>query len=300
MQDSIQAAPVRKHSTPWSLTFINYSNDNHDQTRRNLNLINRHCSKVAHQPKRISLRKTRAIVLGGLLSAHVTPQSKPRFVPGRSLLVTSDQEFDHEDAEGTESSHIEQLQGRDGRFAPDIQALTYKIYPSTDYFSRVPIVRRGHVQIAFEYFIHEYAPRVKKTLPRQLAVKSSDPGSNPSPISGFDTFVQVLSQDAMLFEQMVAYLLLIKSVCKHASNRMTPEMLHHSNRSLGRLRERLQGGETGEAVIMTIVTLAAIHLTCGEYAAMDAHVRALRNLVALAGGYANIGWDGLLELRIKQ
>ena len=80
---------------------------------------------------------------------------------------------------------------------------------------------------------------------------------------------------------------------------MTGAVLYHLNRSLVRLRDRLQT-DTSDALVMTIIVLAKTFLTCGEYKAAGIHIKALKRVVVLRGGYDKLGWDGFVGLKAQQ
>jgi hypothetical protein len=53
--------------------------------------------------------------------------------------------------------------------------------------------------------------------------------------SRFNTYVQVLLQDEMMFEQMIASSLTVQFADEDAKAHMMPQILYHSNRSVKRL-----------------------------------------------------------------
>jgi hypothetical protein len=111
-------------------------------------------------------------------------------------------------------------------------------------------------------------------------------------------------QDAMVFEQTMAYSLTMRSVLMNLPTRMTPPILHYSTRASARLRDRLKSPHKDDhnigAIIMTTHLLAATHLACGEYDTAVAHAKGLRVIVTMQGGYSKLGWNGHLEMKAKQ
>lgn len=277
------------------LTFINYSHNERDRNSE-LILINTHCSKGSlpqrhtdHPEKRatIFIRPPRNPWVHAASTSYDTTSDEC------SLLVTLDRDSNELVEEGGKLEtrprppELCKRRSRSKYAAPQrsIQAES----PPMDSFGPLPIESKGVAPNAFEFFAHVYAP---------LFINSS---SQPV-IAGFQTCVQVLLQDAMLFEQMMAYCLAMQSMDQDVFTRMTAPILRYSNRSVMRLRERLESDQdnNNEVVIMTIITLAATYLTCGEYETVGIHVKALRRIIALQGGHRKLGWGGFLELKAKQ
>ena len=158
-------------------------------------------------------------------------------------------------------------------------------------FSSIPIDSTSHITGAFEFFKHGYLPVVLKLQRSSLS-------------AGFRTCCQVILQDEMVFEQMMAYSMVMRSMNLPPNQRLTASTLYHSNRSVSLLRQRLQNSsqEDGlsDAVIMTIVVLIAIHRTCANYAPLSIHSQALRRIVGLRGGRHKLVWGGFLETQVEQ
>lgn len=274
------------------LTFINCNNDAPDR-RYNLSLINAHCSAVSHRNRRIHA-KTRAKVWKVGFVKQTAGKNKSHVAPERSLLIPEDS--------AKHRAHFQELEHVGHHYIActlkqsrlDVQSATHFGSPATDFFSRLPIKNHGQVQTAYEFFVHAYAPLITKSFASQPNGESLS--------SGFKTYMQVLLQDEMVFEQMMACSLTIQSADEDFRIHMVPQILYHSNRSVRHLRERLQSDSEGSspAVLMTIITLATTYIWCGEHDSVDAHVRALQHIVALRGGYSNLGWGGLIESRAKQ
>jgi hypothetical protein len=91
---------------------------------------------------------------------------------------------------------------------------------------------------------------------------------------------------------------------KAPEHRMTFASLRHSNRSVEQLRQRLEASHiedrTSDAVIMTIVLLVAFHVTCGDLEPWSLHMKALRRIGAVRGGYDKLGWDGFIYTKVSQ
>lgn len=108
----------------------------------------------------------------------------------------------------------------------------------------------------------------------------------------------------MVFEQMMAYQMVVRSMQDPLKDRLTPSILYYSNRSVSRLRQRLQKSnqEDGlsDGVIMTIVLLIAIHQTCVDYGPLAIRLKALRCIVSLRGGRHKLGWGGFLGTQVEQ
>jgi hypothetical protein len=148
-----------------------------------------------------------------------------------------------------------------------------------------------HNPAAFDFFKYEYLP---------VALKSQRPGMS----AGFRTCCQVILQDEMVFEQMMAYSMVVRSMNLPPKERLTASTLHYSNKSVARLRQRLQNSDPedglSDAVIMTIVLLIAIHRTCVDYEPLVIHLQALRRIVGIRGGRHKLGWGGFLETQVEQ
>jgi len=157
--------------------------------------------------------------------------------------------------------------------------------PKAGPFNPLPIESKGQVPNAFEFFKDVYAPIYAKS-------------------SGFRTCCQAVLQDAMLFEQMMAYVLVMQHMDKSPELRMSTPSLYHSNRSVMRLRQRLQSVDTDEqtsdAVVMTILLLIAFYVTCGDFEPWSLHMKALRRVTVVRGGLDKLGWDGFLATKVAQ
>jgi hypothetical protein len=99
-----------------------------------------------------------------------------------------------------------------------------------DAFGLLPIKNTGHVSIAFEFFAQGNA---------SLMTSSAHDPQRVSSVPGFQTCVQVLLRDVMLFEQMMAFSLAMQSMHKPVASRMTVLILQYSSKSVAQLRERL-------------------------------------------------------------
>ena len=152
--------------------------------------------------------------------------------------------------------------------------------------------------MAYEFFSHVFAPRITRSS------TCCQPNSKWGLISGFQTFVQVLLQDAMLFEQIMALALVMRSFDDIVTRRDPTPSLYHSKRSLKQLRQRLQSDvetdSTSDAVVMTIISLATMtFLIRGSYDTVSVYLEALQRIVAVRGGYEKLGWNGTLALKVK-
>jgi hypothetical protein len=188
------------------------------------------------------------------------------------------------------SGHDAHEESRASRGWLDLQTSTHTGSPPTDFFGLLPVKGDGDVPMAFEFFAHVYAPlKTKSSTQQQMEA------------SGFQMCVQVLLQDPMSFEQYMAYSLTMQSLHRDISTRITTPVLYHLNRSVTRLRERMNSENNNcEVVIMTIVVLGKLCLTCGQYETAGVHVNALRRIVALRGGYSSLDWNGYVGLKARQ
>jgi hypothetical protein len=154
----------------------------------------------------------------------------------------------------------------------DLQTSTHTGSPPTDYFGLLPVKGGGDVPMAFDFFALVYAPlKAKSSIQQQMEA------------SGFQMCVQVLLQDPMLFEQYMAYSHTMQSLHRDISTRMTTPVLYHSSKSVTQLPERMNSDNNNcDGVIMTIVVLAKLFLTCGQYETAGVHVNALRRIVSAA------------------
>jgi hypothetical protein len=91
-------------------------------------------------------------------------------------------------------------------------------------FSSIPIDSTSHITGAFKFFKHGYLPVVLK-----LQLSSLN--------ASFRTCCQVILQDAMVFEQMMAYFLVLRNMNPPPNERLTASTLYHSNRSVSLLRQ---------------------------------------------------------------
>ena len=158
-------------------------------------------------------------------------------------------------------------------------------------FSSIPIENTGNITIAYEFFKHVWIPVKQKS-------------QSPSASAAFRARCQVVLQDGMLFEQMMAYSLLMQNMDKSPKQRMTTSILYHSNRSLARLRQRLQSSSPdahlSDAVIMTIVLLIALHHTCADFEPLSIHLQALHRLIDLTVGQHKLEWNRFVEREVNQ
>lgn len=156
--------------------------------------------------------------------------------------------------------------------------------------SSIPIENTESITIAYEFFKHIWIPVKEKSL------KSST-------LNVFRARCQVALQDEMLFEQMMAYSLLMQNMDKPPKQRMTASILKHSNRSLMRLRQRLQSSTSdaylNDAVIQTIVLLIALHHTCADFEPLSFHLQALHELINLSVGKRKLEWNGFVEHEVN-
>ncbi|KAK5203822.1 hypothetical protein LTS13_008568 [Exophiala xenobiotica] len=157
-------------------------------------------------------------------------------------------------------------------------------------FSSIPIKTTGSVTIAYEFFKHVWIP-----------VKQQSLTSSASTV--FRARCQVMLRDEMLFEQVMAYSLLMQNMDKAPRQRMTPSILNHSNRSLMRLRQRLQSPSLdvclSDAVIQTIVLLIALHHTCADFEPVSFHLQALHQLINLSVGKRKLEWNEFVEHEVN-
>lgn len=175
-----------------------------------------------------------------------------------------------------------------------LQILIERQSPSTDSFSQLPIQKTVDIQTAFNFYAHVYAAHISAARQRNHRI----------PSSGAIMSEQVMLQDAMVFEQTMAYSLAMRSVLMNLPTRMTPPILQYSTKASARLRDRLQSPHKDDhdigAIIMTTHLLAATYLACGEYDTAVAHAKGLQSIVTMQGGYSKLGWDGHLEMKAKQ
>lgn len=292
MKRPSRPVPNRKHRR--GLVFINYSKDDRDPITK-LSLINTNSAIISHRQRRVALANIRASESRRIALAYPASELELRRPRPAPLLLTSDG-YSEEHAPYYEERHMQPVEppqhGKGGR-RPMLYTVQYESPPS-DVFGQLPIENKGYVRMAFEFYAHAYAAPL--TSNRQSNTGNSE--------SGFRTCVQVMMQDAMLFEQTMAYSLAMQSAVLNFEHRMTPAILRISTRSAARLRARLQaemeGGGDGGNIIMTIVFLAATFMACGEFSTVGVHAKALRNVVALLGGYGKLGWNGFLEMKARQ
>ena len=158
-------------------------------------------------------------------------------------------------------------------------------------FSSLPVENTGSIAIAYEFFKHVWIPLKQKS-------------QSSSASTTFRAHCQTVLQDGMLFEQMMAYSLLMQNMDKSPKQRMTTSILYHSNRSLIQLRRRLQSPSTDAylsgAVIMTIVLLIALHHTCADFQPLSVHLQALHQLIDMSVGQHKLEWNGFVEREAKQ
>jgi hypothetical protein len=280
--------------------FINYNKDDRDPTTK-LSIINKHASAISHRKKHINtLQRPEATKQTFLPRTRTAAgsQHNNRKHSGNSRFLTSDEGFDehHLLVGGLHSEHSRVGQLRKVNRTSKTPSNWNIGHPPGDAFGLLPIKADGYVPTAYEFFTQVYIP---------LVTKSAGPEHNVRAIiSGFQICIQVALQDAMLFEQFMAYSLAMRSLKKDVTTRLIGPVLYHSNRSIARLRKRLQsesyGDSTDNVVLTTIIVLTRTFLTCGEHEAVSIHVQALKRIITLRGGYSNLGWDGAVAMKAKQ
>jgi hypothetical protein len=280
--------------------FINYNKGDRDPATK-LSVINKHASVISHRKRHIKMLQRPEAAKQTFLPRTRTAagsQYNKRKHSGNSRFLTSDEGLDepHLLVGGLHSEYSRDGQLRQVNRTSKTPSNWNIGHPPGDAFGLLPIKADGHVPTAYESFTQVYIP---------LVTKSAGPEHNARAISsGFQICVQVALQDAMLFEQFMAYSLAMQSLKKDVTTRLTGPVLYHSNRSIARLRRRLQsesyGDSTDNVVLMTIVVLTRTFHTCGEHEAASIHVQALKRIITLRGGYSNLGWDGVVAMKAKQ
>lgn len=220
------------------------------------------------------------------IHGHWLARSPPRSVTSSTLQNDS---RTHDDSlDGAASCHL-----APARKASSLSALSWLLHggPRPLPFSSIPIESTRSATAAYEFWKHVWIPVKQKSL-------------SPSAFIIFRARIQVALQDEMLFDQMMAYSLLMQNMDKSPKQRMTASILHHSNRSLAQLRERLQSPNPGDrlsgAVIQTIVLLVALHHTCAEIEPLNMHLQALHHLIDLSVGQRKLEWKAFVEGEVKQ
>jgi hypothetical protein len=157
--------------------------------------------------------------------------------------------------------------------------------PKAGPFTSLPIRCKGQVSVAYEFYKTVYIP-------------------TSTAVAGYNTYCQLMLQDPMLFEQMVAFSLVIQQLDKPALQRATAPILYHLNKSIVYLRHRLSDPRLehrlSDEVVAAIVNHAFIQILCGDFESMGLHVQALRNTTHVRGGADNLGLNGYLKSRAYQ
>ena len=163
----------------------------------------------------------------------------------------------------------------------------------TDPFNALPIPGEGDVPVTFDFLAQHWAIIDMADMRR---------GSDGRPIL-YGTYFATLLNDPMLFEVMMAFCMLIQSLHRGESPKLSPEALHHVSNCVAILRERLMAnGEesTNDTVLCTIVVLGAIAVTICDFNSLKSHVTGMQRIIALRGGHENLGWDGYVATRCHQ
>lgn len=163
----------------------------------------------------------------------------------------------------------------------------------TDPFNALPIPGKGDVPVTFDFLAQHWALIDMADMRR---------GSDGRPIL-YGTYFATLLNDPMLFEVMMAFCMLIQSLHRGESPKLSPEALHHVSNCVAMLRERLMAsGEvsTNDTVLCTIVVLGAIAVTICDFKSLKSHVTGMQRIIALRGGHENLGWDGYVATRCRQ
>lgn len=280
--------------------FINFSESDRDPKNK-LSLINTHCSTISHRQRRNNRPQNTSTVPGTLLWTHAAGVKRKLFESyGTSLLEIADEDPHQRDEHNGAypQRHVTHSELKVGKKWLHIQPRTAVQSPRTNAFSLLPIEAKGHIPMAYEFFFHVFAPRITRSS------TCCQPNSTWGLVSGFQAFVQVLLQDAMLFEQIMALALVMRSFDDIVTKRDTTPSLYHSKRSLKQLRQRLQSDveadSTSDAVVMTIIGLATMtFLIRGSYDTVSVYLQALQSIVEVRGGYEKLGWNGTLALKVR-
>lgn len=266
-----------------------------------MSLINKHCSNIAVRQR----HNTRTTNASAFPRKHRQKQAvgierRPPRSHGRLLLDTTDGEphSQEEHLETHRQRHVKDSERGHGTIWPHWRPNTGVQSPQTNAFNMLPIEAKGHIPMAYEFFFQKFAPRISRSS------TCCQPNSTWGLISGFQAFIQVLLQDAMLFEQIMALALLMRSFDDIDTTRDTSPSLYHSKGPLKQLRQRLESGidsdSTSDAVVMTIVGLATMtFLIRGSLDTVNIYLQALQRIVAVRGGYDKLGWNGTLALKVR-
>src|SRR5271170_6375508 len=69
-------------------------------------------------------------------------------------------------------------------------------------------------------------------------------------------------------------------------------VLFHRGKALNLIQRKISGSEIDDALLMAICACISYDLIYSNWASVEAHLKALRLLVNLRGGLANLGWHG--------
>jgi hypothetical protein len=116
------------------------------------------------------------------------------------------------------------------------------------------------------------------------------------------TYFRLLLSDAMFFESVVAFSIVLQRRAKARDVLAAPEVIYHSQNALVALRQRLQdptSESTSDVVILTILMFCGLTHIMGDSDAYSIHVKGLRRIVPLRGGLDGDGMDKYLRRRVK-
>ena len=174
-----------------------------------------------------------------------------------------------------------------------------------DPFNTFPIPNQGHVPSAFDYC--QRAPDLIHNIANlDLVTHNWYLFSDELPqFKGREARSQLARRlfstilaDKMCFEQCIAWSLFILSINGNHDNatHLTKNTVYHANNVLVQLQDRISSNRgTEDAVLFTIISLAAFSFIADDFRSFATHAKALQHIVFLRGGYDNLGWDGYMK-----
>ncbi|KAJ9613888.1 hypothetical protein H2200_002024 [Cladophialophora chaetospira] len=162
-------------------------------------------------------------------------------------------------------------------------------------FSDFPMPKKGAVSTGLEYFLGVCAP---PALGQKPGWNWKNPGQSEYTI----WYIQNILRSDILFELIVAYAIALRMHVQKdlEGSQVKQAVAFHTQNALHRLQKRLQKGDAyqDDVVVWAVIMLCGTTYILRELEAFRAHVRGLRQMVALRGGIDSLDKFGFLKRRV--